>query len=1398
MSLPNQKVVVSRGDRYDIAEWAPGEPEWFGAGTENYRPTSFPTFFGIGGTVLILVLTWLLVAKEGPTLSKPLVPTLGDLQAVHAGVSVGGADVRKERRLTAGDAVETDAEGRGRLRLDDGTVVLLDASTRLEVKGGGEGAALSLAVTKGRVFVQGAPGARASIDVGGVTALVSGADAGIERTAQSAKVYVSTAEITVRSEGKETTVRAGDTATVNAGKVTVAPERGFDDWTGGLAAPWAVQGPPRRAVGELWGKNPDGTGSPLTLRAHDVKAAVIREVAETEVRTTFFNAGSTTVTGDYRLALPPGAIVSRFATVRGESVTEGRIALAARSQSAPMADREVLEWAGEGWVRGTIPNIPAGATVSVIVGYTEWLSPRPKGDGKNLLVQYRYPMAGDAAPPLVGELSARVDASPSKAISMASGLGARVSGQAVEVRRSDFRPTADLVVDVEIEPFEAPPAEDKPAPGAPLNRPSARMYVAPSSLDDDGGSTVLVRTEAPRDERAEGVTLALVLDTSASTEPAMLDAERALVEAVLKGLGERDRAVVVAADQGAATVGPKALAPVDPAFRKAVAEGLSKLSPGGATDVGRALEAGADALPGDAPAAMVIYVGDGWPTVGDGTVEQMKARLSRRPGGSPRLGAVAVGPLANRFALAGLVRGSGPLFEIADSADAAKVAVSLLAEALRPTVAGVEMDLGPEVERVYPRGARAVLSGDTVTAVGRFRNDPPTEITLRWRDGRGAHEEKRPVVLLATADEADLGRRWAAARVEEIALRGRGREAATDVALRAGLLTPWTGWLAGASDGYVPTRLETRILDLAVGQEGGFTASFATPPGALGSLTGVVHEVEPIEIPEEKDDVVKSDVARAARRLIDEAGAAIRACRDSRAALSPEMAGTLQIGMSLDGDGHASDVKVKLGGSGDDAALDRCIEVVVSGLVFPASGLKIKIDVAHSVMLPAFRGALRGRKCSATSTLPMPLRRGVWQERLDRGGASNVYLDAKQTCELPAWTDRRALLELILGHEVSNDGRVRVARELDAAGEGDAAALLRREAVRRAPSPEALKDLQLRLIGEEHYPHGVFRKQYRAAADDAGRLAVVRRFLAIAPHDVGLRRRLLALLEATSDKAALEGEVRRFRRDPFADAGLLADGASALRRAGDEAEARRAFGELCERAPTDPWARAFLGDRLRNEGWFEDAARAYAVLDQLIPDDPAAILRLALAHAGAGRIDIAERLLARVAATGGRAGDGKLGELSARVALDLVAEARKAPGLSAEDADRLVRAALELPRPAPGSIVVLVRAPAGAKGVIATLARGPKDAREARAPEVSAPGVGLYALRIDPGETSAVVLELSAPLELPPARATKVRVDAVTPPEGGKPPTVVTTEVELPISGKPLELKWSGGAFVAG
>ena len=1322
----------------------------------------------IVGLLFVLAAGLMLMGRAfHQTSASALTATLADLKPVHAGVTVGGQSVQWLRRVTLDDKLVTDADGRARLRLDDGTGAVLDRNTSLVITVKG------FRLEQGRVHLTSPSGAHPIIDLGGMTVLSSGGSAGLERRGKRTSVFSADSELTVRgSDGKEAHVNAGETARLVQGAVKVAPERAYDDWTHGLARPWAARGAPRRSIGELWGSVEGGTepagsaGSPLTIRSHSVNARIDRELAHTSCETVFFNAGSSNVSGDFRLALPPGALVSGFAVERGGSRQTAQIALAARSRQELASAGGVLEWAGDGWLRGTLPSIASGEELKVQVQYVEWLSPRKQGQGDGQLVQYRYPLVGDGEAPLIGDFLARIDASASAPTGVAAGYGATSEGGIVTVHRSDFRPAADLVVDVETHRSQ--------------NR--ARLYVAqPNWEDPEAGSAVMLRAELPPAGVNDGVTLAIVVDTSGSIEPALLDAERSLVEALLAGLGVRDRAVVLSADQSSRPVGPEQLGPVDAARRQQISAALAKLSSGGATDLGRALEAAADLLPADAPAGMVVYIGDGWATLGDSNPEAIAARLSRRDAGAPRLGAIAVGPLANRRVLSALTRGSGPLYEIADSEDAARVAVELMSDALRPALASVEVDLGAEVDQVYPRTPRAIAAGETLTAVGRIRGEAPKFVTIRYRDAKGPHEEKRAVDVLRADDPEEIRRRWATERVEEIVLSGKGREAATDVAMKAGLVTPWTALRIGGSGEYVARAFETRVLDLASDGASLVGPVLSTPGDLTGTLTAFDQESAGAESMGEA-------LEQAAGRLLDGAAASVRACRDSRAALRPELAGALDVAFSIDGDGLPHDVVVKgATPAADDQALNRCVKLVIEGLRFP-SGATGRVKVERLIQLPPSPQSLGARRCSDVSRLPMPLRRGAWWTRLTQNEPSSVYVQAKRQCELGTWTDRRALLELLLVYQADGVARVDLAARLALLGEPDAAALLRREAVRRVKSPEELANVRRTLLGSERYPGTLFEERYKAAANDQDRLAVVRRFLELAPHDSRLRRRLLALLEALNRPAEVVELARQLRSDPFADALLLADAASSLHRVGADLEAHRTFGELSERAPKDPWVRGLLGDRLRAEGWFDDATEAYATLEELVPDDARATLRSALAHAGASRLDIAERLLTRVARTGGRGGNADFGELSRQLGRILAQAAlfSTAHKPSDDEATRLRRLALDLSQAETNS-VVLVQAEAGAPELKVRLAGDGSD-KSLHEPDIAAPSLGLYLFRTTDTDLQKLVnrLSITGPSELSPSRPLQIRVDALTP--NGDSASLVTRQLKLPNDGKVLAL----------
>ncbi len=1322
----------------------------------------------------VVVFTMAFRVRRDPG-ARAVYTTLGEVQAVHAEVRVAGKDVRGVQRFGVGDPIATGSDGRARVRLDDGSTIVIDRSTSLLASRSG------IAVDAGRIFAQGA--GRTEIRVGVVTVLAGTSTVAVDRT-DGVRVYCVSGEAVARAFGKESRIHSGETARVVGSELVIAPEKAWNDWTSGMARPWSVAGRPRAAIGELWGRlsgGADDAGTPLAVRGHDVSVTLVGEVATTETRTTYFNAGGAPVVGDFRMAVPVDAIVSGFAAGKGDGLDKGGVRLASDTEGDTEAAR--LEWAGEGWVRGRVRPVAPGETTVVVVRYVEWLSP---AGGR---LTYRYPMLAERASPVIGEFHACLDIGGVDAAAVGIGPDMSISGDSVEMRRADFRPSANLRC--------RPPA-------------SARRH-------GFGEGLCRLRTgrhrgfvpSRPLRGRAPAGTCGHRLGSARGhvAEHRPVFARRRACPGGRAARGAwpaRFRAVVFAAADAARPVGPGALGVVDDARRGAIHRALVDIRPGGATDIGAALESAADALPSDAASATLMYVGDGWATLGDADVEAIRTRLSRRPGGLPRLAAVAVGPTSNRLGLTALVRGAGPVFSVEDRDTAAEVAVHLLAEALQPAVAGAVLDLGSDVERVYPRGARTLRVGDTLTTVGRLRGEAPRRVVLRYRDGSEQRTEPRPLSVRPVVEEQDVRRRWAAARVEELMLDRAGREAVVDAALQNGLLTPWTGWSIGVAPGgsFRATPLSARVLDSALeGSLAVFSAGFATPRAVAGALTTPSDDAWPKLDVARRAEAAKVATSGSARRVLDEALDSVRQCRESRAALRPEVGGALRVELSLGGDGHVRDVSVRGASSfEDDTALDRCVELVIRNLRFVTFAEGAAVTLSYEYRLPPPRDA-RARACSPTSALPSAMRRGVWFERLRRPESEQyprgrlgerAYFHAKAACELPTWADRRTFLELLLEQTTDGTDRVELARALEEGGDADAAALVRREAARRVQSPAELDAVRRAILVNEPDVALPFVVAYAKAADNAARLGVVETFLRMSPHDARLRRRELALLEALGRKDEVLAESVTVRQQPFLDAALLADTASALRRIGAAEEARLTFGELAERAPEIPFARALLGDRLLDEGWNDEATVAYEALLRLLPDDPAVSFRLALAHAGAGRLDIASRMLARVATTGGRTSDPVLAEVASITAAVLVAEAR-ARHPSPADEERLRRRATEIALP-DGAGFVLVRAPTRVPALDVTMVRGASGDGGDTAVPLRVPSLGVVALLLDRGE-GAVRIRLKRRADLEPARTVKARLQVLITEGQGDTQRLASTDAPLRVDGEVTEVVWDGTAL---
>jgi tetratricopeptide (TPR) repeat protein len=1308
----------------------------------------------LGGVAAFVGIVALVMRRPGGS-GPPVAYTTGDIRAMHAGVTVGDHEVRGNARLVDGDGVKTAADGRARIRLDDGTLIVVDGSTELAIKGD------RVTLQHGRLFVQGGTASHVDVVLAGATTTVSSSAAAFDAGATSSKVYCARGELSVSGGGHQAHVASGETATLEAAGPKVEPEKAFDDWTGGLAVPWGGDGTQASAIpalwGGAWGEDP---GSALVVRAATVDVDIQGEVAVTHTRTSYFNGSDRDLPAEIRLALPAGAIVSRVA--RADSGKPEVDAMLRAGATADDASVGRLEWAGGGWLRGQLPHIASGATVDLLIDYVEWL---PQRGGR---ATYRFPMASTGASegeaPMIGELAAHVTASPTAGVLSSVSAGAAVSGRSVDLQRGDVRPSGDLVVEVSPTVVRA---------GA------ARAYVTPADKGED--PFVLVRTEVP-DTGDSGIALALVIDTSQSVGAASLETERAIVDAVLEGLGPKDSLVVLAADQTVRAVGPDRPSPVTPDLRGTIRKELASVNPGGASNLSAALERAADVLdapgPGRPGSGMVVYLGDGRATIGEATARDIRRRLGRRTGGVPRMGAVAVGHGADRWLLAQLVAGSGPVYESVDRADAARAGAAIVADALEPTLRDVDIDLGPTIDRIYPREARTALAGTTVTVTGRLRGQLPTQVGFRFRRGAQLVEESRPLDVVEVPPGADVARRWATARIEEMAARGDGIEPAVALAAQARLLTPWTGWFFGGANASLS--FDRRLLGLSPTLDGAFASRVEPAPQASSLL---------LEPPKDfSGDATLEDAAgAAAQRAIEDAVAQLQACRDARAAVRPDVAGSLAIDLSVDATGHAVDVHVSATGSrDDDPVLDRCARSVVAAISFFATGTRV--HVIQPITLPPARTP-RKTQCSVASTLPLSVRKGLWRARL-----MNRHLDysaAARSCELATWSDRRALLELLMAGMRAPDG-LALAGRLEQAGEADAAAFVRDETLRRVSSSTELEFISRAIIGNEPKIDKQLDKAYRAARSDADRLDVVRRFLRLAPHNALGRRRLFALLEALGQRDALVGEIGKARTDPFADAGLLAAGASALRRLGMDDEGRRAFGELIERAPGDPWALAYVGDRLRAETLFDDAIAVYERLDAAMPEDPGVALRLALAHAGAGRLDVATRLLERAAQSGGRSDDGRMGELASITEATLLAGARQTTHSPETDlllAQRLVRT----PLPDVAGLVVVRSQPAD-DPLEVRIARTAKD-KTGELADLDAQSIGLSAIRLERG-SGAARIRLTRPVAAGPGQPTHATVTALVLGEDRASAKLVTRDVVVAAGDDGVELQWNGESLL--
>ncbi|MCA9578335.1 MAG: hypothetical protein KC668_23040 [Myxococcales bacterium] len=757
----------------------------------------------------VLALTLLLTAACGGG-PEDTHDTVATARAVRGSLGEG---TPTSLRLAPGQELGVPQDGVAWVELDAGPRVLAAAGARLAVDAEG-----TLTVDGGRVYVEVAAEDALTVRFGteteGMELHLSDAAVSLENT-PARNVYVVRGDVTYAAPNGEHPGAVGTGERYTQAADAPVPATLWEDWTGGLAEPGGAreQG---AGVGVLEARVPDEVGLarwPLVVRRLSVHVRIEGDLAVTEVEQEFFNPASEMVEGLYRISVPEQAVLQRFAVDRRGRLVDGYIkekAQAARQYQQQVyrgstLDPALLEWDAPGRYRARIYPIQPGATRRIAIRYVEWLR-RPGADQPRV---YRFPMGAGGDAPLVSEFEFSADLREALAGSVRAGHGARVEDGRVVLRRSDFRPRSDLfleLVDGEDTPrgrlaYRAEhqaPARD-PSAGPIAQEPESDYWYLPLVLPRDLATADGANTTPP------GLDLVLVADVSAATESTQLELGRGVIEALAAHLSADDRVAIVASDLGlrAVTDEPVALGPASRERVETLLDGLARVPSGGASDLGATLAAAAALLDPQRP-GVVVYVGDGAPTVGELEADALLERVARLP--RPlRAYAVAVGADAELGLLETLTRGSGLSRRVETRAEGARVALEVLGHARRPVAQRVEVELGAGIEQQFPRRPVDVVLGEPLSIVGRVDGTPPTSVTVRGELHGQPFERTFEVETQTISDSGDLRLRWAQERLHQLLLSGEGRQEIADLGTRYGLITPFTSF-------YVPSEQELSQL----------------------------------------------------------------------------------------------------------------------------------------------------------------------------------------------------------------------------------------------------------------------------------------------------------------------------------------------------------------------------------------------------------------------------------------------------------------------------------------------------------------------------------------------------------------------------------------------------------
>ncbi len=553
----------------------------------------------------------------------------------------------------------------------------------------------------------------------------------------------------------------------------------------------------------------------LTIKYHRVTVTIEEQVATTHVDQVFVNDGHHEVEGTYIFPLPEEAAISEFAMWVDGQKLEGQVL--ERDEARRIyedivrrrRDPALLEYVGRDAFQASIYPIPPGGERRVELEYSEVL------EMDNGLVEYVYPLNTEKFSPrpleeVVVNVSVRSN-EPLKAIYSPS-------HDVDIVRRGDYN------ADLGYEEYNVKPDRDFV-----LYYTVSQEEIGVNLLSykpESGGEGFFLLLAAPNVDvdREEIIAkdVILVLDVSGSMRGEKIEQAKEALSFVLDNLNDEDRFNIVAFSTSTRSYARGLVAADEGGEAR---DFVARLEANGSTDINRALLEALSMTDGDRP-AMIIFLTDGLPTVGEVEIERIIDNVGQAAPGNARIFPFGVGYDVNTALLDTIAvnhRGASGYVRPEDAIDE-KVS-AFYAKVSTPLLADIEIDFGDiDVEDVYPYPLPDLFAGTQLVVVGRYAEGGDAEITLQGEVNGRAQAFRYDDLRFARSGGADfISRLWATRKIgyllQQIRLNGEQEELVdeiVDLSIRYGIITPYTSFLVEETEMALSEEGRAQIVETVV------------------------------------------------------------------------------------------------------------------------------------------------------------------------------------------------------------------------------------------------------------------------------------------------------------------------------------------------------------------------------------------------------------------------------------------------------------------------------------------------------------------------------------------------------------------------------------------------------